>query len=86
MVSLGFVERYYFINIKYLVLIQYLKMILNKIYLEFTTGHNFCKVLATLNLTLATGSFAKLRTVGNITFWANSWPQDCANTLKKNMT
>lgn len=65
--------------------IKFFFIIFNKInlyfnYLELTTDDIFCNVFATLNLTFATGSFAKFNTVGSMIFWVNSWPHDCDKT------
>ena len=49
-------------------------------YVELIVGVIFAKVLATLNLTLATGSLARLRTVGNMIFCVSSVPHDCDST------
>lgn len=46
-------------------------------------GPTFCKVFATLNLTLATLSVPRFKTVGNINFDVMSLPQASAKTLNK---
>lgn len=52
-------------------------------YAESTDFPNFCKDLATLNLTLATASLAMLRIVGNINFTVKSGPQASASNCNK---
>jgi hypothetical protein len=41
-----------------------------------------CIVLATLNRTLATGSLARIISVGNIILCVTSWPQGSAKTYE----
>lgn len=53
-----------------------------KTYFWSSIGPTFCKVLATLNLTFATPSVERVRTVGNISLVVTSVPQASAKTLK----
>ena len=53
-------------------------------YLASSCGPILCRVLATLNLTLATLSFAKLSTVGRISFPTISGPHTSTRTWNRN--